>query len=48
MKRTKYYRPASRDYMKKRNEWLFPTAMVIFAVGMLASVSWLPELYKYL
>jgi len=39
MKRTKYYRPANRDYMKKRNEWLFPTAMVIFAVGMLAAVS---------
>lgn len=39
MKRTKYYRPANRDYMNKRNEWLFPTAMVIFSVAMLAGVS---------
>lgn len=39
MKRTKCYRPVNRDYMNKRNEWLSPTAMVIFAVAMLAGVS---------
>lgn len=39
MKRTKYYRPANRDYMKKRNEWLVPLLMTLAAFAMLASVS---------
>lgn len=39
MKRTKYYRPANRDYMNKRNELLVPLIMTLVSVAMLASVS---------